>query len=209
MATAVRRNPIEQAEYLEELVAHGMIIESGVPGIYGHNEVFEDIRLGLERLLAAKRAGPQGAKRLRFPPLLPRRHLETSGYLAAFPHLAGTVYAFDGDEAQACQLAERAGCHEDWSEFQTMTDVTLMPAACYPIYPAIAARGPVARGGVFIEAGGSWVFRHEPSLDPARREMFRQHELVRVGEPKVVLEWRDSWARRGLELLRRSAAGRA
>jgi seryl-tRNA synthetase len=201
VATAVRLDSIGQADYLEELVAHGLIIESGVPGIYGHNEVFEDIRLGLERLLT-REAVARGAKRLRFPPLLPRRHLETSGYLASFPHLAGTVYAFDGDEMQACQLAERAGCHEDWSEFQTMTDVTLTPAACYPIYPAIAARGPVARGGVFIEAGGSWVFRHEPSLDPARRQMFHQHELVRIGEPEVVLEWRDSWARHGLELLR-------
>jgi hypothetical protein len=31
--------------------------------------------------------------------------------------------------------------------------------------------------------------------------MFHQHELVRIGEPDVVLEWRDVWAQRGLELL--------
>jgi hypothetical protein len=31
--------------------------------------------------------------------------------------------------------------------------------------------------------------------------MFRQHELVRIGEPDAVLAWRDDWARRGLELL--------
>lgn len=45
------------------------------------------------------------------------------------------------------------------------------------------------------------MFRHEPSWDPARRQMFRQHELVRIGEPDVVLAWRDEWAQRGLELL--------
>jgi len=83
-----------------------------------------------------------------------------------------------------------------------MTDLSLMPAACYPVYPAIAKRGRLPAGGVFVEAGGGWVFRHEPSWDPARRQMFRQHELVRIGEPDVVLAWRDEWAQRGLELLR-------
>jgi seryl-tRNA synthetase len=83
-----------------------------------------------------------------------------------------------------------------------MTDLALMPAACYPVYPAIAARGRLPRGGVFVDAGGAWVFRHEPSHDPARRQMFHQHELVRIGEPDTVLEWREEWAKRGLELLR-------
>jgi seryl-tRNA synthetase len=77
-----------------------------------------------------------------------------------------------------------------------------MPAACYPVYPAIGARGPLAPGGIFVEAGGAWVFRHEPSLDPARRQMFRQHELVRIGEPDTVFAWRDEWAQRGLRILR-------
>ena len=78
-----------------------------------------------------------------------------------------------------------------------MTDLVLVPAACYPVYPAIAARGVLRPGGVFIDAGGSWVFRHEPSHDPARRQIFHQHELVRIGEPDRALEWRDEWARRG------------
>ena len=38
--------------------------------------------------------------------------------------------------------------HEDWSEFQRMTDLVLKPAACYPVYPAIAARGALPPGGV-------------------------------------------------------------
>ena len=69
-----------------------------------------------------------------------------------------------------------------------------MPAACYPVYPAIAARGRLPPGGAFVDAGGAWVFRHEPSLDPARRQIFHQHELVRIGEPEAVLAWRDEWA---------------
>jgi seryl-tRNA synthetase len=84
-----------------------------------------------------------------------------------------------------------------------MTELTLMPAACYPVYPAIAARGPLPPGGVFVDAGGAWVFRHEPSHDPARRQIFHQHELVRIAEPERVLQWRDEWAQRGLALLTR------
>ncbi|MGH2885252.1 MAG: amino acid--[acyl-carrier-protein] ligase, partial [Solirubrobacteraceae bacterium] len=127
--------------------------------------------------------------------------LEQSGYLASFPHLAGTVYAFEGGEAEAARQSERANRHEPWDEFQRMTDLALMPAACYPVYPAIAARGRLAPGGVFVEVGGGWVFRHEPSSDPARRQIFRMHELVRIGEPDAVLAWRNEWAARGLELL--------
>jgi seryl-tRNA synthetase len=201
MPVEVRAASSDQAQFLAELIDGGLIIESGVPGIYGHNAVFEDIRTRLEALLS-REAAARGAELLRFPPLLPRKHLEQSGYLESFPHLCGSVYSFEGTEAEAAEQAERAGRHEDWSEFQTMTDLALMPAACYPVYPAIAARGPVDRGGVFVEAGGSWVFRHEPSHDPSRRQMFRQHELVRIGEPEAVLEWRDEWAHLGLEILR-------
>jgi seryl-tRNA synthetase len=190
----------EESEFLADLLDRGLLLESGVPGLYGHSAEFEDVRAALERLLT-RTAVAHGASRLRFPPLLPRRDLETSGYLDSFPHLAGTVYAFEGTETEAALQAERAGRHESWEEFQQMTDVALMPAACYPVYPAIAAGGPLPAGGVFVEAGGAWVFRREPSLDPARRQMFRQHEMVRIGEPEPVSAWREEWSGRALELL--------
>ncbi len=201
MATEVRPATADQAAFMAELLGHGLLLDSGVPGIYGHSSLFEDVRTRLDERLSAE-AGSRGAERLRFPPLLPRRQLESSGYLSSFPHLAGSIYAFEGDEAQAARQCERASAHEDWGEFQEMTDLALMPAACYPVYPAIAARGRLPAGGVFVDAGGAWVFRHEPSHDPARRQMFHQHELVRIGEPEQVLAWRDEWAQRGLELLR-------
>ncbi len=201
MTPAVREATEDQAQFLGELIAHDLLIDSGVPGVYGHGSAFEDVRSQLEARLSFE-ATARGAERLRFPPLLPRRQLESSGYLSSFPHLAGSVYAFDGEEAQARVQAERAAQHEDWGEYQAMTELTLMPAACYPVYPAVAARGRLPEGGVFVDAGGAWVFRHEPSHDPARRQIFHQHELVRIGEPERVLEWRDDWAQRGLELLR-------
>ena len=191
----------EQAAFLAQLIERGLLIESGVPGLYGHGEAFEDVRSRFEALIT-REALSSGAERLRFSPLLPRRQLERSGYLASFPHLAGTVYAFEGGEAEAVEQSERVSRGEDWDEFQRMTDLALTPAACYPVYPAIAARGRLAPGGAFVEVGGAWVFRHEPSWDPARRQMFRMQELVRIGEPEAVLAWRDEWAARGLELLR-------
>jgi seryl-tRNA synthetase len=201
VATQVREASEDQARFLAELVDAGLLIESGVPGVYGHSEVFEDVRSRLDARLSAE-AGARGAIRLRFPPVLPRHQLESSGYLASFPHLAGSVYSFDGTEPQAREQAEKAANHEDWSEYQGPTELTMMPAACYPVYPAIAKRGPLPAGGLFVDAGGAWVFRHEPSHDPMRRQIFHQHELVRIGEPEAVLEWRDEWAERGLSLLR-------
>ena len=112
------------------------------------------------------------------------------------------MYALGGSEAEAQTQTEDASRHEGWDDLPSMTDLVLVPAACYPVYPAIAARGVLPPGGVFIDAGGSWVFRHEPSHDPARRQIFHQHELVRIGEPDRALEWRDEWARHGLNLLR-------
>ena len=190
------------SEFLGELIERGLLLESGIPGVYGHGAQFEDVRMRLDQLLSGE-ASARGAERLRFPPLLPRVQLEASGYLESFPHLAGSVYAFGGNESDAMQQSDRAGRHEDWSEFQRMTDLVLMPAACYPVYPAIAARGRLPPDGAFVDAGGAWVFRHEPSNDPARRQIFHQHELVRIGEPAAVLSWRDEWAQRGLTLLRR------
>jgi seryl-tRNA synthetase len=193
--------PNDQAAYLEDLVAAGLLIPSGVSGVYGRGAVFEDVRLAFERLFAQV-AAADGAERMRFPPVMPRRHLESVGYLRSFPHLAGTIFSFEGDEAQATGQGVLAGQHEDWSEFQRMTDLVLTPAACYPVYPAIAERGRLPEGGVSVDAGGAYVFRREVSGDPTRLQMFHQREMVRLGEPEVVLEWRDTWCERGLELLR-------
>ncbi|MEA2171606.1 MAG: hypothetical protein QOF76_4906, partial [Solirubrobacteraceae bacterium] len=54
-----------------------------------------------------------------------------------------------------------------------------------------------------IDAGGAYVFRNEPSGDPARLQMFHQRELVRIGEPEACEEWRDTWRDRAVALLRR------
>ncbi|HET7121209.1 MAG TPA: amino acid--[acyl-carrier-protein] ligase [Solirubrobacterales bacterium] len=191
----------EQAEFLEDLLAAGLLIESGVPGLYGRGPGFEAVRWGVDGRVT-RAAAEDAPERLTFPPLLPRRQLERIGYLKSFPHLAGSIFSFEGDEDQAAAQEERASQHEDWSEFQRQTDLVLTPAACYPVYPAIAARGKLAPGGITVDAGGAYVFRHEPSGDPARLQMFHQREIVRIGEPEEVIAWRQRWRDRAVELLR-------
>jgi seryl-tRNA synthetase len=190
----------DQAELLAALVGHRLLIETGVPGVYGRGGAFENVREAVGALVTRAGAG-EAPEQLRFPPVMPRRDLETVGYLKSFPHLAGSIFAFSGSEREALEQYERASRHEDWSEFQEMTDLVLTPAACYPVYPAIAARGPLASGGLTIDAGGSYVFRCEPSGDPARLQMFHQREMVRIGEPETVQAWRERWRMRAVELL--------
>jgi seryl-tRNA synthetase len=191
----------DQAEFLAELLDAGLLVDSGVSGLYGRGAEFERVRWAFDALVS-EAAAADGPERLAFPPLLPREQLERIGYLKSFPHLAGSVFAFEGDEEQAAEQEERASRHEDWSEHQEMTDLVLTPAACYPVYPAVAARGKLAPGGITVDAGGSYVFRHEPSGDPARLQMFHQREIVRIGEPETVAAWRDAWRDRAVELLR-------
>jgi len=190
----------DQAALLRELIDRRLLIETGVPGVYGRGEDFEDVR---ERVaaLVTRASAAEYPEQVRFPPIMPRHDLETVGYLKSFPHLAGSIFAFNGTEEQASEQYRRASRHEDWSEFQDMTDLVLTPAACYPVYPAIAARGKLAPGGVTVDAGGAYVFRREPSGDPARLQMFHQREIVRIGEPHIVQAWRDAWRERAVELL--------
>ena len=197
----LRRGTADQLAFREELFAHFLLIDSGVPGLYGRGSVFEDLRVRLDDLITREIVGAS-AEVMRFPPVLPRKQLEATGYLQSFPHLAGTLFAFEGDEEDAALQADSARRGEEWSEHQRMTPLALVPAACYPVYPAVASRGPLPTGGLFVDAGGAWVFRHEPSEDPARMQSFHQRELVRLGAPDEVRAWRDECCERGLKLLR-------
>jgi seryl-tRNA synthetase len=198
--TAAGRPTQPQAAFLDELFARGLLIASGVPGLYGRSATFDAIARRFDALVS-EAAAVDRPQAMSFPPLLPRRQLESSGYLSSFPHLAGSVFAFAGDEDDAAEQAQRASRHEDWSEFQEMTELALVPAACYPVYPAVAAGGPLSDGGLTVDTGSTWVFRHEPSADPARLQAFHQREIVRLGAPSDVLAWRDSWCDRGMALL--------
>lgn len=199
---AFRAASPEQAAFLRDLLAEGLFVETGVPGVYGQGTDFVKVREAFTAAISRHAAADQ-PEQMRFPPLLPRRQIETNGYLGSFPHLAGSIFSFDGSDAEALELEARAGRHEDWSEFQSQTDLVLLPAACYPVYPEIAKRGPLPEGGVTVDTGSAWVFRHEASDDPARLQIFHMHEIVRIAAPDDVAAFRDSWLDRSVELFRR------
>jgi seryl-tRNA synthetase len=185
-------------EFYANLVRHKLIMPSGVPGVFGRGAVFEDIVQRFDALVS-RITERDGAERAFFPPVLDRRVLEKSGYLDAFPHLAGSVFSFQGTDAQHQELGARAHWGRPWSDLLVPTDVVLAPAACYSVYPICT--GMVPESGRLVDTC-NWVFRHEPSAEPTRLQAFRMREVVRIGSPAVVVAWRDMWLTRGLELLR-------
>lgn len=185
----------EELMFLDELVGHGHFLPSGEPGLYGRGTVFEEVRNRFDALVT-RVCAPDKPETPRFPPIIPRRTLEKAGYLKSFPQLCGAIYSFSGKEGAALELAERASRGDDWGQYLSMTDVVLVPAACYPAYPAMGLRGPLPQGGVTLDLGGCYVFRNEPSGDPARLQMFHQREMVRIGKADDVLAWRETWMAR-------------
>ncbi len=189
-----------RADFLAALIENDLLTRTDVRGLYGRGATFEAVVAAVDAL-ALEEGRRDGATRIHFPPVLSRHELERSGYLASFPHLAGSVFGFGGNESDAVVLAERAANHEDWSSFLEAADVVLTPACCYPVYPWVAGAGPLPAGGRLIDVSG-YCFRREPSSDPARMQSFRMHENVRIGEPDVVGAWHASWIERGLGILR-------
>jgi len=183
--------------FLKDLVGHRLLIETGVPGVFGRGPVFEDV---LERFNAfiSSSVKDDGAEKLHFPPILSRKSFEKSGYLKSFPQLAGSVFAFQGKDADHHELLRRLDAGEDWTALQKATDVVLTPAGCYPVYPTF--RGTLPEKGKLVDLW-SYCFRHEPSDDPARMQMFRMRELIRLASVDEVRSWRETWIKRGLAML--------
>jgi seryl-tRNA synthetase len=139
-----------------------------------------------------------GAETRTFPPVVNRKVIEKNNYLESFPHLCGTVFSFFGKELEARDMAQKALKGEPWTQHLAETDLCLTPAICYPLYPTLAGTLP-AGGRLFSLLG--WAYRHEPSPEPTRMQSFRMREFIRVGKPDDVVQWRDMWLQRGLDLL--------
>jgi seryl-tRNA synthetase len=187
-----------QRDFLKQLFEHNLLIETGVPGVYGRSALFESIIERFDRYVT--RVGkPDEPTEVRFPPLLNRKHFEASGYLKNMPQLAGTIHSFEGGQQEHVALIQALERGEDWSAKQRMTELVLTPAACYPLYPTL--KGELPREGRLVDVF-SYCFRHEPSGDPARMQMFRMREYVRIGRPDDVRSWRSKWLDRGLAMMR-------
>jgi seryl-tRNA synthetase len=188
-----------QTNFLDRLFDAGLLIDTGVDGLYGRSGQFEDVIIAFERLID-RFGGADGAEAIRFPPGMNRAYFETSGYMKSFPQLAGTVHSFCGNELDHMSLLKCMDADEDWTSQQKITDIVLTPAACYPLYPTIAKRGAIAATGALFDLQ-SYCFRHEPSTDPARQQLFRMREYVCMGTQDHVTEFRQTWMDRGLKMM--------
>ena len=80
----------------------------------------------------------------------------------------------------------------DWTADLTPADLVLVPATCYPVYPIVAKRGPLPRGGSVFDVAAD-CFRHEPSAQLDRLQSFRMREYVCIGSENDVMAFRDRW----------------
>jgi len=183
--------------FRDELIERGLLIATAVPGVYGRSGEFEDTLTRIDRIIEALGA-PDEPEVVRFPPVLDRQTFERSGFLDSFPHLIGTVHSFAGRDREHRELLRAVESGAQWSVQFSPTAVVLTPAACYPTYPMMTGRLP--RAGRLVDVL-SYCFRHEPSDDAGRMQMFRMHEYVRAGNAATVLSWRTRWLGRAKRLV--------
>jgi seryl-tRNA synthetase len=183
------------AEFRDQLFEAGLLVGTGVDGLYLRSRAFEEIVTAIDALVT--RAGTDlGAACLYFPLVMPRGLLETTDYVRSFPDMTGVVTAYAGGADDFPAFLDRVDKGE-WAPSFEPTDVALCSAACHPLYPSCAGRLP--EGGRYVEVFGN-CFRREPSVDPARMQVFRQHEFVYLGDPAGAAAHRDRWVERGLDL---------
>ena len=183
--------------FRDQLLAEGLLLPTGVDGLYGRSGTYESVADAMDRLVLRVGAD-QAASSMRFPPVMPWATFERNGYLESFPDQMGSVHTFRGDERDHAELLRRTEACEDRGPLLETTDMVLCPAVCHPLYPTMG--GVLPDGGRRVEVYG-YCFRHEPSTDPFRMQAFRQHDYVYLGTPDGARHHRDLWLERGLEVL--------
>jgi seryl-tRNA synthetase len=187
----------KQRAFRDALAAAGVLVPSSVKGVYGKGPSFVATFNGVDRFVTDAGAVDR-PEVYRFPPVFPRDNLVRTDYLRAFPDLMGSIHGFEGGSREHAALLRDLDGGADWSAGLTATDLVLLPAACYPLYPAVA--GPLPDGGRLFDVLGS-CFRHEPSDDPARMQAFHQHEFVHIGSPDSARAFRDDWLARSQQMM--------
>lgn len=167
----------------------------GADGVVARTRLYEDVVERLAALISEYRCAE--TEILRFPPVMSRNDLQRHGYLQSFPNLIACACCLHGNEDQIRQAAQRID--GGWAQAVEPTELVLSPAACYPVYPIAASRGPVPACGLSFDVAAE-CFRREPSSDLSRLQSFRMREYVRVGSKAQVDEFRREWLQKGAEI---------
>jgi len=186
------------ADPLDHL-ADTLFHEMGSPGVYGRTALYEDV---VERIAAViSRNREPDTEVMRFPPVMNRAQLEKSGYLKSFPNLLGCVCGLHGLDSEIDAAVSRFDAGGDWTASLSPADLVLSPAACYPVYPIAASRGPVPPGGWRFDVAAD-CFRREPSRHLDRLQSFRMREFVCIGSADLVSGFRERWIIRAQKIAR-------
>lgn len=191
--------PPASRDLVQALVKAGHLVPLGVPGLYGQGGTFEEVVGGFQAMVT--RAGADlRPEVLHFPPVFSREAYGRTGHVRTMPQLLGSVHCFSPETLQDPAIVRRLQKGEEWTEHLQQAEMVLPPAACYPLYPT--ATGTLPPEGRTVDLV-TYVFRNEPSDDPARMQSFRMREYVRLGTAEQATAHRDEWLRRGSALLRR------
>lgn len=182
---------------LDELLDAGLLVPTGVLGLYGHSATYQAIADGVS-FLVSRWGSTLGAQALRFPPLLARATFRETNYLESFPDLMGSVHVFEGGSRQHEELLRRVESGGDWPALLEPAEVVLASAACHAVYPL--CHGVLPPAGRYFDVM-SHCFRHEPSHEPTRLQSFVMHEVVYVGDRAGAEAHRDRGLERGLAML--------
>lgn len=185
----------EPDRFRARLLDAGLLVDLQIDGLYARSSLFESIVDGIDRVVGRLAAG-ESEQSVRFPPVFARAAFERTGYLRSFPDLAGAVLTFSGGDSDHRRLLATLDEDEEWTRELQPADIVLTSSACHPLYAGYTGR--LERPTVVDVLG--WCFRHEPSLDPGRMQVFRQREVVYLGEPEAAIDHRDRWVKRALEL---------
>jgi len=193
-------NELDEAylKYQTELIDAGLLLPSGVDGVYGLSGSFENIIESFERYVT-KMGKDLEPEIVRFPPVINRSTYLSTDHIETFPDLMGSVHSFHGNEKDHLNMIQKRQEGENWTDDLDATDMMMVPAACYPLYPT-AANTVLPHEGRLVDLR-AFVFRHEPSPDPSRMQIFRQREYVKLGTPEQALNHRNYWLKKAEEIL--------
>lgn len=176
----------------DQLEAPDGPVPTDVPGVYLFAGSFENVILALRRGIA-QLAADEPFQRLAIPPVISRRTIERAGYVKTFPQLLGTVHSYTGDSKQWAALAPLVEQDGAWHAEQRISDLVLLPAACYPVYAMLADRKLTGPARFAVAAN---CFRQEATSEVGRLRSFRMAELVTVATEEHCVRWRDHWLER-------------
>lgn len=167
------------------LIEHGWITDWNAPGVVGYTKQFEDVLSGVNKIIYATES-VSGQDTLNFPPVIARSVIDTAEYSDGFPHLLARIKTLDEKDAAEYMKGIAEGRPED--EMLDTSDVVVLPATCFGLYPLVA--------GTKVEAGSTYFvsgscFRAEASTEIGRFRSFRMHEFVYFGSTDECEAWRD------------------